>query len=604
MAAKTGSANRSAWIDYLLGRNALIGVASMMLLAISGYATWSGMSDFIIGLQANDAATSGREIPGGLTVSNEMLVIAIVVALTFLMWLALRETFRSRSRFSDRMITLPLYLFLALWSIGFGYGFWWSLIAGQEATQTSLAGLQEDARDAGAKVAARLDAVQLQLDSVVSWSDSQMAREESAGGSCGRPSGAGRGPLYAARENVRNSVATLRDGISTSWLGPIKADLEALRAAASGLGGGTVADRQKQFEQVARDIRGRARAIAARSNALGQSTAAEMKSLAAVVAIPPGKAGFSCHDPTLAQRLQQAAVQAGEPVSLDLRVAEFNEGPAGVANAVKRVWSKIGSVFAGGFNALISLATGKPAEPTDTGSTFTGRDLIALLASIGVDLGLFVLTVLNPPVMSSVRLSSRLNRRIKDAVLTAIESAPGDEHDLSWVRRHFIEHSAREGWFSDSATSASYFVMPNLYDGRASAEGNQVDMDKLKRALAMNQLAGVLTDLGLIRALTGRELETFRLDEERASLTDLTEIRKAWAKRVGDDAYLKEQETQMPLRNHGLFSKAETALRVAEWDSQDVRDIEIFRLVDTEGLTPLLMVLNQPETELAKDVAD
>jgi hypothetical protein len=29
-------------IDYLFGRNALIGLASLMLLIISGYATWSG----------------------------------------------------------------------------------------------------------------------------------------------------------------------------------------------------------------------------------------------------------------------------------------------------------------------------------------------------------------------------------------------------------------------------------------------------------------------------------------------------------------------------------------------------------------------------------
>ena len=34
-------------IDYLFGRNALIGLASLMLLLISGYATWSGMQDFI-----------------------------------------------------------------------------------------------------------------------------------------------------------------------------------------------------------------------------------------------------------------------------------------------------------------------------------------------------------------------------------------------------------------------------------------------------------------------------------------------------------------------------------------------------------------------------
>ncbi|HEY1245926.1 MAG TPA: hypothetical protein VGF29_13960, partial [Hyphomicrobiaceae bacterium] len=38
--------------DYILGRNTLIGVASLMLLMISGYATWHGMRDFIIGVSS------------------------------------------------------------------------------------------------------------------------------------------------------------------------------------------------------------------------------------------------------------------------------------------------------------------------------------------------------------------------------------------------------------------------------------------------------------------------------------------------------------------------------------------------------------------------
>ena len=41
--------------DYLFGRNALIGLASLMLLLISGYATWHGMRDFIVGVSASSA---------------------------------------------------------------------------------------------------------------------------------------------------------------------------------------------------------------------------------------------------------------------------------------------------------------------------------------------------------------------------------------------------------------------------------------------------------------------------------------------------------------------------------------------------------------------
>ena len=277
-------------IDYIFGRNTLIGVASFMLLIISGYATWHGMRDFIVGVSSTATAPTG----GGISISNDVLVIAVVVALTFLMWLTLRETFGAKRRLRERLITFPLYVFLAIWSIGFGYGFWWSLISGEEATRTGLAGLQEDARDASAVVAARLEAVRGQLDNVVSWSDSQMTREETSGGSCGVPSGAGKGPLYNARHSVRDSVSTLRDGMTKSWLEPVQADIASLRQAADVLGGATVEERQRNFENKASEIRGLARNIAARSNQLGRSTASEMRALADSVSVKPGKSGSSC----------------------------------------------------------------------------------------------------------------------------------------------------------------------------------------------------------------------------------------------------------------------------------------------------------------------
>jgi hypothetical protein len=120
--------------DYLFGRNALIGIASVILLMISGYATWSGMHDFIIGVSSTRPP---REMPGGIFITSDVFVIIVVAALTFMMWLALRETFGFRRPFNQRLITFPLYLFLALWSIGFGYGFWWSLIAKRRHARVS-----------------------------------------------------------------------------------------------------------------------------------------------------------------------------------------------------------------------------------------------------------------------------------------------------------------------------------------------------------------------------------------------------------------------------------------------------------------------------------
>lgn len=569
-------------IDYLFGRNTLIGVASLMLLAISGYATWSGMSDFIVGVSQSPVA-NGRELPGGLSVTNEALVIAIVVALTFLMWLALRESFGAGRTWRERLIVFPLYLFLALWSIGFGYGFWWSLIAGEEATRTSLSGLQEDARDAGSAVAARLDAVKSQLDGVVSWSDTQMAREDTSGGSCGVNSGAGQGPLYNARKSVRDAVASLRDGIQVSWLQPVEKDLAELKAAAQSLSGATFEERQQAFEAKTSAVRSGARRIAARSNELGTSTASEMRSLADIVSVAPGKLGFSCYDPTLAQRLRQAADQASQPVSLVLRQAEFTEGPAGVANAVKNLWQSIGVGIA---DTGAWAVKGFPASPEGTATAsggLSGRDLIALLATLGIDLGLFALTALNPPRTPPVRhiVSDTMARQVRDAMNTAI--ARSRDADMEWVRRHFIYHKG-----------ASYFVIPNLFSCDADNE------DESSKALAMNQLAGVFDDLALVRWPSPKEFQVLRDEEKGDSATDLTNIRKERLAELESQGGV-ELDTQKaerirvaePVRNHGLFSKAERALRFSGWGEQARRDIEIYRLVDTEGLTPLLMVLNE-----------
>jgi hypothetical protein len=95
------------------------------------------------------------------------------------------------------------------------------------------------------------------------------------------------------------------------------------------------------------------------------------------------------------------------------------------------------------------------------------------------------------------------------------------------------------------------------------------------------------------------ELQKLRDEEGQASDTDLTEIRKKWLDELAKkgieaksqkDVAFREAE---PIRNHGLFSKAERALSIAGWSEGARRDIEVFRLVDVEGLTPLLEVLNE-----------
>jgi hypothetical protein len=179
-------------------------------------------------------------------------------------------------------------------------------------------------------------------------------------------------------------------------------------------------------------------------------------------------------------------------------------------------------------------------------------------------------------------------------VLTRTDSAAG----IEWLRRHFIHHN-----------KASYFVIPNLYSANAE------DPKESQRALAINQLAGVLSDLDLVRwpeklgwwtrltklktLRSKSELDLLKHEESQASDTDLTKIRQEWLEKIGKTGNValseKDQEfmTADPLRNHGLFSKAERALTIAQWSAEARRDVEVFRIVDVDGLTPILMVLNE-----------
>jgi hypothetical protein len=317
-----------------------------------------------------------------------------------------------------------------------------------------------------------------------------------------------------------------------------------------------------------------------------------MRALADAVSQPPGKSGSSCYDPTLAERLRAAADQAEQPAELKLREAVFSEGPAGVANAVKNLWSNIGAYTSGAFRYVFSGGQLVTTGHTGSGEPITGRDVIALLATIGVDMGLLALAILNPPrEPPSIRPSGALARQIRDAIDTAINRAPGA--DLEWVRRHFLHHN-----------KASYLVIPNLY----STDPN--NPEEAAKGMAVNQLAGVLSDLELVRwpkggkwwLLQENELKKLKNEESLPSDTDLTAIRKKWAEEQGMSGdELKQYVEKRAVRNHGLFSKAERALQIAGWSEAARNDIEIFRLVDTEGLTPLLMVLNDPHGDAGKN---
>ena len=159
--------------------------------------------------------------------------------------------------------------------------------------------------------------------------------------------------------------------------------------------------------------------------------------------------------------------------------------------------------------------------------------------------------------------------------------------DLDWVRRHFLHHGA-----------CSYFVIPNLY-----GVDHEDEQEKL-RALAINQLAGVLADLHLVRPLTPSELKGFGKEETRRSVSDLHALEQRHARLVAAEdrpgfpwtrwlpSSFYDTDKERP-RQHGLLSKAQRVLDIAGWSIAAQNDVEIYRLVDCDGLTPLLALFNE-----------
>lgn len=122
-------------------------------------------------------------------------------------------------------------------------------------------------------------------------------------------------------------------------------------------------------------------------------------------------------------------------------------------------------------------------------------------------------------------------------------------------------------------------------------------------------LAGLLANLGLIRPLSESELKKFGREETKASVSDLKALEQRHARTIAtveksripwQNWLLTFSDPNRPgvPRQHRLLSKAQRTLDIAGWSAPAQSDVEIFRLVDCDGLTPLLALFN--EATLAK----
>ena len=98
------------------------------------------------------------------------------------------------------------------------------------------------------------------------------------------------------------------------------------------------------------------------------------------------------------------------------------------------------------------------------------------------------------------------------------------------------------------------------------------------------------------------DLNAYRQDEtsDEAKTVRVASSRGGWLgklSKAGRKERVAIDGTKDRIRNHGLLSKAQRTLDIAGWSKAAQSDVELFRLVDTEGLTPLLSVLNEASLE-------
>lgn len=357
------------------------GLVTLLLLAASFFATWRGMHDFISSYDVG----SGR--------GTQALVLLVVVTLSLAMYVALREMIAPYnvtglwSAFWKRAVAFILYAVLALWSVGFGYGFWWSLVAGQSATEATLQRTVTAVRDETSDMRARLAAASSVMASAEQLSNLKADQEATRGGTCGVASPPGDGPLARARSETQAQIAVLADTVRDDWQAPLGARLSSIETnLQSALGGGAAStDRKATFETVARQTQTAAREIGADATARGRTIAAQLRSKAEQLSVPPenGRVTY-CYDPDLAASLRTAADELAQDYVINVPTFSYAEGADGVARAIEQLAESVVSALPG-----INIQPAGAARPV-----LAGRDIVALMAAIGIDLALFILALL------------------------------------------------------------------------------------------------------------------------------------------------------------------------------------------------------------------
>lgn len=418
---------------------ALSAITLVAFCILSAIATGMGFID----LRAA-GTQSGQLSPPEIAVS-----VALTVFVVCAMVVALHHVVAPGRPLWVRPVALVFYLLFAVWSVGFGFGFFWKELAGREFTRLQFSAVAQNVSESMGLASGALGAAETAVLDAAALARERAAVEAAEGRTCANRTSStpGDGPLTRGRFAFAERAQTIAQDVRRTWIAPVSIERERMTRRVDALNGRplpsgaevgveeayflerlrhaeelSVADRRQVFGRMHQD----AVAFASEANGLralhAETYAGRLTALSREVGADPQRPGSPdparaddpgyCWDVVLSAKLDEAAQRLRSIEDVTPPEFQFLEGP----NATRAAFFAL----IGEFRRLLGLGQFSRSEGW---IPFGEKALLALFASLVVDLAIFFLTVLRAVKDTPANPGARVSRG---------EGAP-KAPDLGWI---------------------------------------------------------------------------------------------------------------------------------------------------------------------------
>lgn len=371
-------------------RAGLLGVVFLM--------TWKGVLDFVT---ARRIAVGPDIIDLGIFSIPRETLTSVVTAFVILMlicamYLALKRML-APTQLWKRVIASVLYGLLVIFTVGFGYGFWWGLFASTEVSEAKAQVAAEDLRNGADVVLERLRGVQREIELVADSSRTQADLERSRGGTCGDESGPNEGPRTRLRSRIASELEKTSSAVGEDIRG-VQGNLTTIDERLNSYLRRSPETRKSEHGAFNRELQRLSAVLNERLRHTRRRLTNEMESARDTFALKPGQEGFVCNDESLVKDLDRALSVANEPIELVFSPLPYEEEADATASAVEALWVATGNLFE---RLWLVVSLQQDSVSAESASLFDaefggGRNIAAFIAALGVDLALFVFVLIAP----------------------------------------------------------------------------------------------------------------------------------------------------------------------------------------------------------------